>query len=33
MKTWLQLTTYRKVLVPYLTVWSPTLYDLPFSHT
>ena len=30
--TWLLLTAYRNLPMPYPTVPSPTLYDVPFSH-
>jgi len=30
--TWLLLTAYRNLRMPYPTVPSPTLYDVPFSH-
>jgi len=32
METWLLLTGYRKLPVPYPMVRSPTPYGLPFSH-
>jgi len=32
METWLLLTAYRKSPSPYLTVPSPTFYDLSFTH-
>jgi len=30
--TWLLLTAYRNLPMPYPTVPSPTVYDVPFSH-
>jgi len=32
-KTWLLLTAYRYLSLPYLTVPSPTFYDVPFNHS
>jgi len=31
-ETWLLLTAYRKLPLPYLGLLSPTFYDLPFSY-